>query len=97
FFDLSNAEPSEAANAARRELSETAPDTSGSITVSLDALREKDYSLLPTAFLPPRNVRESLMGREQAESQITSSLVELERETSGLRRALRAFEDLRDR
>lgn len=92
LIDLSNVEQAELAEATRRALTEDDPPPNISLTVTLEDLRGKDYNLLPTPYLPPRNVRVNLASREQAERDFQSAMADLEQEMRSFNEAMKAFE-----
>lgn len=86
LVDLTHVEQMELADAAKQALiADAREDADRSTTVSLDGLREKGYSLLPTPYLPPRNVRATLASRAQAETEIESALADLDQESRSFR------------
>jgi len=92
LVDLTQVEQPELADAAKQALAAEAGEGTRSITVSLDGLRSKDYSLLPTPYLPPRNVRATLSSQEQAQREIKSALADLERESRSFNEAMGALD-----
>lgn len=52
-------------------------ETNKSTTVTINQLREGDYSLLPTPYLPPRDVRSTLMTRQTAQAQLDNAITDL--------------------
>lgn len=88
LVDLTHVEQADLADAAKQALTTEARESTRSITVSLDGLRSKNYSLLPTPYLPPRNVRVTLSSREQAQTDIKSALADLEQESRSFNEAM---------
>src|SRR5690606_5281114 len=84
LVDLTQVEQQGMADAVRKALAEEERDGANrSITVSLEGIRDKDFSLLPTPYLPPRDVRATLLTREQAGKEVESALANLLNEVRG--------------
>lgn len=75
LIDLTDAPDEDLVATLREELIN--PGTGRSSIVTVDELREHDYSLLPTPYLPPREIRSTLLPREAAQAQLNQALKDL--------------------
>lgn len=98
LVDLTHVEQQDLDDAAIQALAADSQEGTGrSITVSLDGLRDYGYSLLPTPYLPPRDVRAALANRGQAKNEIESALADLEQELRRFNEAMEAIDTLTGR